>query len=326
MGKLLNHADVVKQSKAVFGQFGEKVWIPNARTNAALPHRPAEELRNIGLGRILVCAAMGESLETHIDTIKKYRDRFDLITCDKGFGKLIEQGIKPDAVLIADASIPFRWLAPYVAETEGVRLLATAYANTEWTEAWRGPRYFYCNADALDTQNIFLDILGRETRVIPAGSNVSNALICFTVGAMDNNEQSFCNYERTLLTGYDYSWRPDGRYYAFDDPRPKRFYMHHRTMLDLNGDIVHTSENLLFSAKWLWMYAKRYRLPMVNCSGRGILDVDLRGDLARELDRVNTDPATVARVRQTFDSARGAWAAYEREKRNFVSAKEAVWQ
>lgn len=337
---MLSHADVIRQSNQVFAQFGERVWIPNARKNAALPRRNANELRNMGLGRFAVLAALGESLEGHIETIRKYRDRIDLIVCDKAFCALAERGIIADAVLVADANIPFRWLEPHVAKTEGVKLLATAYANPEWTTAWRGPRYFYVNVDAIGSQKVFLDIMGQDSRRVPAGSNVSNALLCFLSGAMDDIEENFANYERYFLTGFDYCWRPrgedvtvvQGNYYAFSDPHPKRNYMHHRTMRDINGDIVYTSDNLLFSAKWAWMYLKRYEkiMPTLNCSGRGILDLrneGLMGRLEEELTRIKQDPAARQRVIDTFHAARAAFEAYRATKNAFQNAKGGLtWQ
>ena len=316
MSILLSYDDVKKQSQGVWNQFGER-WQEFSRLNSRLPNRrDCHELRNCGLGRFAVMAAMGESLVEAAPVLKKYRDRFDLVTCDKGFPALMEQGIKPDFVQICDTNIPYRWLEPWVKETGGVKLLATSYANIEWTHRWKGPIYFYVNKDALDTQKKFLDILGNpvenkhagleqeikansesKIRVIPAGSNVSNALLTFFIGMDEGSQVNWSGYEHFFLTGYDYSWRPSGEskcrtgtYYAFDDPTPKRHYMNHRTMLDINGDIVNTSDNLLFSAKWLYSYVSAYNLPVTNCSGRGILDIKFKVPLDKALEKISKDP------------------------------------
>lgn len=324
---LLSHQDVRKQSESVYRQFGEQ-WRRQAEANAALSREPGEALRNVGLGRVAVLCAAGASLEEHIPTLKKYRDRFDLYACDKAFGILVENGIIPDAVHIADANIPFRWLEPYIEKTEGVRLISTAYANPEWTRVWRGPRTFYVNADAIDSQRVFGPIMGAGTRVIAASSNISNAVVVYLTGCIDRNQENFANYERYLLVGYDYSWRPEGNYYAFNNPTPKRNYMTHMAMQDFNGDVVRTSENLVFSAKWLWSYLNAYQfLPVINCSGRGVLDIPRRGILAEELRRVNTDPAARQRVIDSYHAARAAWEAYQAAEQSFGRAKEAVtWQ
>src|SRR3989304_3901959 len=121
MAVLLGYKDVRAQSLAVFGQFGESKWIPDAKINRQLPSKPAEELRNSGVGKFMVMAAMGESLEEKAEIIKKHRSKFKLVTCDKGFGALLKVGIKADFVQVADCNIPFdKWLKPYVEETAGV--------------------------------------------------------------------------------------------------------------------------------------------------------------------------------------------------------------
>jgi hypothetical protein len=325
---MLNHSDVLKQSRAVYKQFGESVWIPNCKKNAVLPNRKdANDLRNVGLGKVLVCVAMGASLEEQIETIKENRSKFDIIACDKAFGVLLDHGITSDFVLLADANIPFKWLAPYVESTEGVKLIATAYANPEWTAVWKGPKYFYLNTDSIDSQKIFAPIIGEDTRVVPAGSNVSNALLTFMTGCIGDYEDNFANYEAYILIGYDYSWFPSGNYYAFSNPVPKSLYMAHMNMLDIQGNSVRTSENLVFSAKWLWMYAQRYRhLNIVNCSGRGLLDIPRRGDFAKTVARINNSKENVQAIVSNFHKARASYEQSQKDAREFMQSKGALWQ
>ena len=161
MSIVLSYTDVKRQSESVWNQFGER-WQEFSLLNNRLPNkRDCFELRNCGLGKFAVMAAMGESLVDSIPTLKKYRDRFDLITCDKGFPILMSNGLKPDYVQICDTNIPYKWLEPWVDQTAGVKLLATCYANIEWTHRWKGPIYFYVNKDALDTQKKFVQLLGN---------------------------------------------------------------------------------------------------------------------------------------------------------------------
>lgn len=324
---VLSHVDVRRQSRQVFGQFGEK-WKANARANSALPRRDSEELRDSGLGRFAVFVAMGASLEGHIEVLKKYRDRFDIFACDKSFGVLLDHGIIPDAVHIADANIPFKWLEPYVDRTAGIKLISTAYANPEWTQAWKGDRYFYLNVDAIDSQHEFTPYFRGGLRYIPASSNISNAMVVFWTGCIDKQIENFGNYERYYLTGYDYSWRPDGNYYAFNNPTPKRHYMAHMALNDINGDVVRSSENLMFSARWLYMYLSTYSvLPVVNCSGRGMLDIAAKGDLEKEVSRIKNDPSARQRVIDSHKTAKSAWQTFKCAETSFANAKEALlWQ
>lgn len=330
---LLSYTDIRRQSNAVYAQFGESTWKPNARINAGLRRCDTNALQNSGIGRVLVSAAMGESTEEAIPVLAKYREKFDLIVNDKAFGYFVDRGITPDYVMLCDAGIRYDWIAKYVDKTEGVKLIATPYANPEWTKAWKGDRYFYIPEDSIDSHMGFLDIMGRETRIVPAASNVSNAMLVFFVGATNQGNINWAGYDRYLLTGYDYSWRPSvaaagiktGKYYAFEDPKPKRFYMNHRTIMDVNRDWVHTSENLLFSAKWLISYLNAFHPPVVNCSGRGLLDIPSRDSLEEQLRVVNASRGTRESVRGQFNAVALASQLLAETKANFDRAREAIY-
>lgn len=331
MGGLVTYDDVKKQSEAVFGQFGDSKWLPYARENAQLERRPLEELDGIGVGRTIVLAAMGESTEENLEVIKANRDKFHLAVNDKVFGFMVDRGITPDFVFLSDANIPFKWLEKHVDKTEGVRLIATPYANPEWTRAWKGPRYFYVNADIIQSEEYFKKEF-PGVRVVPASSNVSNSMVCFFIARTDGPPDNWGGYERYLLVGYDYSWRPSdesdipatikrGKYYAFEDPKPKRFYMNHRTMFDMNGDYVHTSDNLYFSARWLWSFVSGFGVPLVNCSGRGLLHIPLRASLEEQVKKINNDPkaienlkAALKGVQVAHDSLVAAKGEYEKNR------------
>jgi len=323
----LGYKEVRNQSRQVWSHYGP-TWLKHAEINAKLPRIPASAFANIGLGRTLLCVAMGESLESQIDVIKKYRDRFDILTCDKGFGKLIEHGIKADFVELADAAISYeKWLKPYLDHTEGVKLISTVYANPEWTSKWKGPICFYMNKDALGTERHFTHLFGSDMRVIPASSNVSNAMVVFMTGCDDNVRANFSGYQRIFLIGYDYSWRPDGNYYAWDNPKPKLFYMAHRVMMDINGDIVLSSENLVFSAQWLKQYVETFKLPVVNLSGRGILSIPRQATADMALSRLTTDKRVRGTVKKMYEVLVNTNTAFRNAEANFNKMREElIWQ
>lgn len=323
MSKQMSYRETKMQSETVFKQFGESKWIPFAKENAKLPHKNSDVLKGCGLGKFLVSAAMGASLEGHIDVLKKYREKIDIVTCDKGFGVLLDHGIKADYVIICDANIEFRWLKPYVEETKGVKLLATPYANVEWTNAWQGDRYFFINKDTISTEDVFQPIFGG-IREIPAGSNVSNAMLIFFMGCDEKSSVNWSGYETIFLTGYDYSWRPMGNYYAYSDPRPKRFYMNHMTLLDINKDWVFTSMNLHFSARWMSAYNQAYDMPIVNCSERGILPLKRMGKLDEMLAKVNKSNHLIDLIQMTHKNIVKSRTAYEESVKIFNKTREAL--
>lgn len=327
MGKHLTYNDTKKQSLQVFGQFGESVWIPNAKENSKLERKESSSLQNAGIGKVLVMVAMGASLEENVEHIIKYRDRFDLMCCDKAFVPLMERGIRPDYVMICDANIPSRFYETHVLKTKGIKLIATPYANTMWTKPWIGDRYFYVNKDAISSEDVFLDIFGQDTRVIPASSNVSNAMCVFMLGADERKRINWAGYEKYLLVGYDYSWSPKGNYYAWNDPVPKRYYMQHQTRIDMNGNTVFTSSNLAFSVQWLKDYLTYHSLPVINCSRRGILKIPLNDSLENQLKKINPDKSVIDRVRSAYQLLQSATVTKINSQNIFEKSREDIlWQ
>jgi len=329
MSILVTHKDCVNQSNTVFGQFGYDKWIPTTKKNAELKYHDTEELRNVGVGKTLVSCAMGASLEKHVDTLKKYRDRFDIITCDKGFKVLVDKGITPDYVQLADTNVETKWMggddSPLWEKTQGVALLSTPYGNHEWTKRWKGPIYFYVNKDAIRSEKRFGQLM-PNMRVIPASTNVSNAMIVFATGSDEAKHENFMGYDRILLTGYDYSWKIGQNYYAFNDPKPKRFYMSHRVLMGIDNEAVNTSQNLFFSMKWMYSYLSQHPyLAVTNCSGEGILNISHRGVLEDEIKKISTDPDKLKSVRDSFDKFKAAQKGYEAAKREFEKAREAIY-
>lgn len=324
MSILLSSDDVRKQSQSVWGQFGESVWIPNAKKNAQLKTRNLHELQHSGIGKFAVLVAMGSSLEKQVDLIKKYRDKVDVICCDKVFGPLYDHGVKADVVVIADASIPFHYIKDHIQHTDGVKLFATPYANTEWTHAWKGPIYFYLNQDAIETEQVFKPIMG-DLRMIPASSNVSNAMCVLWTNCENKKNENWGGYEAYYLVGYDYSWPIDGNYYAWSNPKPKRHYMNHRTIVDMAGNVVFTSENLLFSCKWLISYATTFNLPVFNASMQGLLDIPNKVRLSDVLPKISSKNRDM--IRDSFLTWKDSFQAFKRAEQSFLSTKEAlIWQ
>lgn len=327
MSKAMTYKETRLQSEAVFKQFGETKWIPFAKENFKLPHKDANALKGCGLGKFLVSAAMGASLEGHIDALKKYREKFDLVTCDKGFGALVEHGVKPDYVIMCDANIEYKWIKDYIEHTKDVKLICTPYANPEWTTQWKGERYYFVNKDSIETEDIFQPLIGH-VREIPAGSNVSNAMVIFFMGCDEISKVNWSGYESIFLTGYDYSWRPMGNYYAWSDPQPKRFYMNHITMLDINKDWVFTSMNLHFSARWMSAYNQAYDMPIVNCSDRGILPLKRTAKLDAILENINKSNHATELVKIAHANISRSRQAYEESVKIFNKTREGLikWQ
>jgi hypothetical protein len=268
----LSEEEVLAQSKAAFNQWEDK-WKEHARINGdkyKIDGLSSRDLLYSGYGKTLVICGMGTSLEDHIDTLKKYKDKpgIDICCCDKGFKTLMDNGIKPDMVFVADAVVDYdKWAKQYIEETSEIKLMASITCNPKWPGNWRGPVYFYVNKDNIKSEEIFGAISGC-TEMIPASSNVGNSAIVYTTQIM--------GYSQTLLVGYDFSWEVDRNYYAFED-NEKRYWMKTGQGYGINNELVYTSGNLHFSCRWLQDFVngplKAAGVKVINCSNRGIMNI-----------------------------------------------------
>ena len=214
--------------------------------------------------------AFGDSLSDQIDLIKKYRASFKIMCCDKAFGYLMDHEIFPDYCMIADASVSDEWIKGH--NTFETTLISNIAANPAWSSNWKGRRVFYTNWDNIQS-GIKLGKAGNCYETIPASSNVSNSQVVMAAQVLNPKAQ--------LLIGYDYSWNTDGKYYASEDT-DKRHYMHHEDVITFDGKLAMTSTNLLFSCYWLTQYLQKFEnTVVVNCSGRGILNLEKRMSLRK---------------------------------------------
>lgn len=273
---MLNKTDIHNQSTMAWNTWRKK-WLGNCAINKTLPKISVHSLVNECKSDIVVQCAFGYSLTYGIETLKRHRNKVKIIACDKSFGYLMDRGIVPDYVLIADASVSTDWIKGH--DTSRTTLVANVACNPEWTTSWKGRRVFYVNWDNIGTA----DILGRAAdcyEVIPASSNVSNAQVVFASQVLNPKVQ--------LLIGYDYSWRDMDYYPEFnsDGHDQKPFYMRHVDMPSPFGYMAKTSSNLLFSRNWMMQYLMKFRqTKIINCSEMGLLDLELHMPLEQAIDK-----------------------------------------
>jgi hypothetical protein len=96
-------------------------------------------------------------------------------------------------------------------------------------------------------------------------------------------------------------------------------------MMDINGERVFSSENLLFSARWLSQYVDTFSLPVVNCSGRGLLDCRYKRDLKTEIEGIKNDPEALEAVLEQFGRLKIVNAELMKAKEGFNKSREALY-
>lgn len=275
----LTKSDVLAQSRSAMDQWGP-TWEKNAKRNGEVYKRHGTSHKDLlfaGAGRTLLCIAFSPSFEDNIELLKKYKDttKVDIACVDKCMSKLLENGITPDYVVLADAGIDYEtWCEPYIDQTKEIILITNVTANPLWSENWKGKVVFHVNKDNIESEKIYMKVSGCN-EMIPASSNVGNTIIVFSTQVL--------GYDRYCLLGYDYCWSNDDNYYAFTDS-DKRYWMKHLTLVDNSGKMVFTSQNLHFSARWMQDFYDYHRgiFDIYCCSPRGLLNFQ-RLDLEKVL-------------------------------------------
>lgn len=280
----LSSEQIKQQSLNAYNQWCEQ-WREQAKAHYLAEHPNLGDYQNHGVGRACLVVANGYTLEENIETIKKYQHMVDIMVCDKAMGHLLDHGITPDFVLLCDANVSYeKYMEPWKDQLKETVLFSNVCANPKWTEGGHFKKqYFFVNEDVLRSEREFSE-LSNCYNFIPAATNVSNAMCVFLTQSNNNGRNNFFGYDKYLMIGFDYSWRSDGGYYAFSgEGGGKKNYMKHVQCLSWDGHLLYTSNNLLFSSKWLQQYIATFSLPFVQCGSRVLFGGTLRGDLAEHM-------------------------------------------
>lgn len=277
--------DAIKQqSLSAYNQWAVQ-WRAQAKEHYREKHNNLKDFQNHGIGKACLLVGNGYSFEENIETIKKHQDNVDIVACDKSMGGLLDNGITPDFVLLCDANVSYeKYMKPYEDKLKDTILFSNVCANPDWTRGgkWKD-KYFFVNEDVLKSEVEFSKI-SNCYNFIPAATNVTGAMSVFMTQSNNNGRNNFFGYDKILMIGFDYCWRPDGGYYAFDhEGGGKRNYMKHVGAISYDGQYIQTSNNLLFSAKWLDKYIRTFSLPFVQCGKGCLLSGAVKGDLEKHI-------------------------------------------
>jgi len=276
--------EVKQQSLNAYNQWCEQ-WREHAKHNSKHTQKPLADFENIGVGKACVLVGNGASFETEIETLKKYKDKVDIICCDKTLGHLIDNGIKPTFCMVCDANVNYeKYMKPWEDQLDETVMFSNVCGNPEWGDNgnWKD-KYFFVNEDVLQSEKEFSELSGCKN-TIPAATNVSNAMVVFLTQCDNKARRNHFGYDKYLLIGYDYCWLAGGSYYAFDyDGGGKRNYMRHQYLYDFQNNMAYTSNNLHFSARWLDNYINVFKLPVIQCGKSTVLPLKHQGDLESQM-------------------------------------------
>ncbi len=275
---------IIAQSKAAYGQWC-KQWREHAKIHADIPKHSFSDFEAIGVGKAILCVANGYSFEENIETIKKYQHNVDILCCDKTLGHLLDHGITPTYCMVCDANVDFeKYLAKWKDKLSNTILFINACGNPEWTKKgnWKNI-YLFVNKDIINSEKEFCELSGVRN-LLPAGTNVSNAMLILLTQSDNEGRKNFFGYDKIILIGFDYSWKFGGKYYAFnEDGDGKSKYMKHTYVVTPGGAFAYTSGNLAFSRDWLAKYVTTFNLPVVQCAKDSILQFGAPKNLEEQI-------------------------------------------
>ena len=241
-----------------------------------------------------------------IPKLKVKNESVDILCVDKAMSYLLDRGIKPSFVYLADAGIDYKkWCEPWIGQTDNLCLMMNVTANPEWARNWRGKIFYFVNQDNIKTEEIFAPISGCN-EFVKASSNVGNSVLV--------HASTYLLYDEYYLIGYEFSWGDDDNYYCGEDS-DKRWYMNHHQLINVNGELVNTSQNLLFSARWLLDCIQAIITPqkrkVFRCSKGGLLNIPyydvsklLKDSTQRELTQKEFDHVIKVRTQNINISAK----------------------
>ena len=275
----MNAEEIKRQSENAYNQWCDK-WRTHCAIHSKFEMLSMNDLWGKGIGKSILCIANGYSFERDSEFIKKNQHKFDIICCDKTLGNCLDNGIIPKYCMVCDAVVDYeKYMKPWKDQLSKVTLLMNSCGNPLWAQngTWRN-KYFFVNKDILGSEKEFCKISGCPN-VIPAGTNVSNAMVVILTQCDEKGYNNFFGYDKILLSGFDYCWS-DGKYYAFDgEAGGKNNYMRHIYTSNREDKYCFTSNNLMFSARWLHKYVETFKLPVVQCSKDTILTLNRNGSI-----------------------------------------------
>jgi hypothetical protein len=279
----LSNDEVKHQSISCYNQWCVQ-WREQAKYHGdRFTMHDLNELNNSGVGKAALCIANGYSFEENIETIKKYQHMVDIVACDKTIKHCIDNGIKVKYCVVCDANVSYeKYLEPVKDKLEDTILLINVCAQTQWATYGNWKKiYFFVNQDVLGSEKEFMNLSGCPNLFV-AATNVSGQMVVALTQSDNKEIRNIFGYDKILLIGFDYCW--GDHYYAFDQTGDgKHNYMRNIYLKNFLGEFVYTSTNLMFSMRWLDSYIKTFKLPVFQCSKRGILTGLGIKDLATEM-------------------------------------------
>lgn len=230
----IQYASISNQLVHLNGNFAENLMNYDA---------PVDELKESFEGRDLIIVAAGPSLDKNFEKLREVRQGSIILACSTVFHKLMDAGIRPDYLIVTDASPRVVYhIRDYEKQDIPVILLSTACCA--FGKTCGGKKYLMLQRGYKPAEN-----MAKKTGrlLFETGGSVSTA-------ALDLGLRLSCR--RVIFIGLDLSF-PNDLAHAEGTSRRKVSEMQGlREVQDINGNMVKTNKSMDMYREW---FEKRLR-------------------------------------------------------------------
>lgn len=208
-----NHSSYLKNTLTLYA-FGQRYFkniflnIPFFIANNSNRSVSAEDVKNLFVNFPIVVVGAGESLETALPLIKKYRSGFKLIAIDTALKTLFQESIRPDYVLALESQIYN--IADFIGcDFFSIPLIADMTTYPLTSKLFKGKKYYF-SSDFKSSP--FLNLCVKE-KIIP-----SFVPPLGSVGVIALYIASLITSSPIFYTGLDFSFKA-GKTHAKESPQ-----------------------------------------------------------------------------------------------------------
>lgn len=199
--------------------------------------------------KVYIVTAAGPSLDIELELVKKYREEFKIISVGSSLRALMNNGIKPDAVVILDGKEVVKMqLVGY--ENEDIPLCFSSSASRWAVNAYNGPKFIF-NTGKEDETSI-------KTRGTVAVSAIDIAIKC------NAREIIFLGQDLAFIDGKSHTATFE-KVYGFQD-NVKNDHKN-KEVLGVKGSMLPTTQGyIMFKNKIESLISENKEIKFINCS------------------------------------------------------------
>ena len=229
------------------GEYYERLWLNNARANKRLVKQygwASDAFQGIHKGKTSVLLGASPAIKSQIETLKELREdpQFVFLGISSNFQYLIEKGLRPEYVMVADADpvIEKHYADTDFSKTRGITLIANVCAHNDLIKKWQGPIRFLA----------IYSTLKRMDKKLNKWFAPLNGCGHFFAGLMSQYNTAaavaFTLFETSILifVGNELSFSTeDSTYYV--DRKDLKDAWERKPQIDIHGNKVYTNHMLM---------------------------------------------------------------------------------